>query len=433
MTQTLGRVSTLLLAVAILLVGHGLQLSLLPMRAEALGWSNSAIGASGSTYFLGFVVGCMFIPSIVAQVHHIRTFMVMAALATIVLLGLGLFDLVWVWLALRAVTGFAFAGLYMVIESWLSEAAPLHRRGSVLATYSMISLLSMMGGQAFLGLAEPVDLRLLMGSALIMGLAVVPIGLTRMAAPEQIPRARFSVRAIGRASRVAVLCAFFGGLVTGSFWSMGPLVGRAFGLEGGSIGVMMSAAIIGGALALLPAGRLSDHMDRRKVIAGLFTLGAGACVAGWWVAAESPMALYAVMFCFGATTMPIYALCVVTASDNSDLPLIEIASCILIMNSLGSILGPMLVAPVMGALGGEGFFAFSVVGMSLGALWAVYRVAVNERPSLHAHRFAMMPRTSFVATELAAEAFDDTDPQPQHDRTDPEEKIEYSTDGPQRT
>jgi len=114
MTQTLGRVSTLLLAVAILLVGHGLQLSLLPMRAEALGWSNSAIGASGSTYFLGFVVGCMLIPSIVAQVHHIRTFMVMAALATIVLLGLGLFDRVWIWLALRAVTGFAFAGLYMV-------------------------------------------------------------------------------------------------------------------------------------------------------------------------------------------------------------------------------------------------------------------------------------------------------------------------------
>jgi len=106
----------------------------------------------------------------------------------------------------------------------------------------MISLLSMMGGQAFLGLAEPVDLRLVMGSALIMGLAVVPIGLTRMAAPEQIPRARFSVRVIGRASRAAVLCAFFGGLVTGSFWSMGPLVGRAFGLEGGSIGVMMSAA-----------------------------------------------------------------------------------------------------------------------------------------------------------------------------------------------
>jgi len=116
---------------------------------------------------------------------------------------------------------------------------------------------------------------------------------------------------------------------------------------------------------------------------------------------------------------------VVTASDNSDLPLIEIASCILIMNSLGSILGPVLVAPVMGALGGEGFFLFGVAGMTLGALWALYRVAVIERPSRHAHRFAMMPRTSFVATELAAEAFDDTDPQPAEDRS---ERVEETAD-----
>ena len=89
MTQMLVRVGTLLLAVAILLIGHGLQLSLLPMRAEHLGWTTNAIGLTGSAYFTGFVVGCLVIPSIVAQVAHIRTFMVMAAMATIALLGAG--------------------------------------------------------------------------------------------------------------------------------------------------------------------------------------------------------------------------------------------------------------------------------------------------------------------------------------------------------
>jgi MFS family permease len=291
----------------------------------------------------------------------------------------------------------------MVIESWLNEAAPADRRGSVLAVYTMISLLAMMLGQSFLGLAEPADLKLVMGAAFIMGIAVIPIGLTPMAAPEEIPRARFSPRVIGRASRVAVVCAFCGGLVTGSFWSVGPLVGRAYGLDGSDIGLMMAAAIVGGALVQLPVGRLSDHMDRRKVIAGLFLASVTASFAGWLLVGESRLALFAVMFCFGATAMPIYALCIATASDNSDLPLIQIASSILIMNSLGSILGPMLVAQVMATMGGGGFFVFAIVGMGLGGLWALYRIAVIERPRHHEHPFAAVPRTSFVATELVDE------------------------------
>ena len=86
MTRTLLRVITLLLAVAILLCGHGLQLTLLPLRAELLGWSSTAIGLTGSSYFFGFVVGCVVIPRIVATVAHIRTFLVMAAVATLALL-----------------------------------------------------------------------------------------------------------------------------------------------------------------------------------------------------------------------------------------------------------------------------------------------------------------------------------------------------------
>lgn len=417
MTQTLFRVSTLLFAVAVLLVGHGLQLTLLPMRAEALGWTPSAVGITGSSYFFGFVVGCMVIPGIVSQVAHIRTFMVMAALATVALLGAGIFDSLWAWLGLRFVTGFAFAGLYMVIESWLSESSPADRRGSVLAIYSMISLLAMMLGQTFVALSSPLDLKLLMASALIMGLAIIPIGLTRMAAPAAIPRTRFSPRVIGQASRVAVVCALIGGLVTGAFWSVGPLVGRAFGLDNAGIGAMMAAAIVGGALAQFPVGKLSDHTDRRYVIAGMFTLGAALAAVGWWFAAASPSLLYLAMFFIGATAMPIYALCIATASDNSSAPLIQIASGILIMNSLGSIFGPMVVSPLMGQMGGEGFFLFVVSVMTIGAAWSFYRISVIERPKRHEHKFLAVPKTSMVAAEIA-EPVEMPDARQDHDAAD---------------
>ena len=402
MTQTLGRISSLLIAVAVLLVGHGLQLTLLPMRAETLGWTTGAIALTGSTYFLGFVVGCLVIPAVVARVAHIRTFMVMGALATVALLGVGLFDLLPAWLVLRFGTGFAFSGMYMVIESWLSEASPSDRRGSVLAIYSMISLLAMMVGQSLLALGQASDLRLVMTAAFILAGAIIPIGLTRTAAPMPIPRATFNPRVLARASRVAVVCAFVGGLVTGSFWSIGPLVGRAYGLDGAGIGALMGAGIVGGALAQFPVGRLSDHTDRRLVIAGMLTIGAALAAVGWWFSADNAAVLYGTMFSVGAASMPIYAMCIATASDNAaDVPLIQIASGILIVNSTGSILGPLMVSPLVAGTGGEGFFLFALAVMALGAAWAFYRISVIERPRVHEQRFVAVPKTSIVATGLA--------------------------------
>ena len=84
MTSILFKLGTLLLAVAILLCGHGLQMTLLPIRAEGLGWSTGAIGVTASAYFSGFLLSCIVIPGIVARVGHIRGFMVLSALATLV-------------------------------------------------------------------------------------------------------------------------------------------------------------------------------------------------------------------------------------------------------------------------------------------------------------------------------------------------------------
>jgi MFS family permease len=147
---------------------------------------------------------------------------------------------------------------------------------------------------------------------------------------------------------------------------------------------------------------LSDRTDRRAVIAGLSSLGVVCTAVGWMFAAHSTAALFAVMLLLGATTMPVYALCIVTAADRAEVPLIQIASGILVVNSFGAIIGPMLAAPLMAAFGGEGFFLFSGCCMALGAAWAWFRVAVADRPRHHEHAFVAVPRTSIVATELAA-------------------------------
>jgi len=402
MTRTLFRVTTLLAAVAILLCGHGLQLSLLPLHAVALGWSANEIGLTGSAYFLGFVIGCMTIPRIVGRVGHIRTFMVMGAIATLALLWAGVIGFLYPWLLFRFATGFAFSGLYMVIESWLSDLAPPDSRASVLAVYTVICLLGMMAGQGLLAFGAAQSLQLFVVGAGFLCLAIIPIGLTRITAPHPIPRTRFSFGVLLKASRVAVVCALLGGLITGAIWATGPLVGQAFGLDAGGVGAMMSVMILGGALSQLPLGHLSDRLDRRAVIAGLLAAGAAFSVLGWLLSDQSTTLLFGAMFFIGAASMPVYALCIATASDNSEIPLIEIASGILIMNSLGSVIGPMTVAPLLGFAGGSAFFLYTAICFTLGALWALYRVVVAERPTSTAH-VPILPKTTPVVAELSAE------------------------------
>lgn len=402
MTRTLFRVTTLLVAVAILLCGHGLQLSLLPLHAAALGWSANEIGLTGSAYFFGFVVGCVTIPRIVGGVGHIRSFMVMGAIATLALLWAGLIGYLYPWLLFRFATGFAFSGLYMVIESWLSDLAPRESRASVLAVYTVICLLGMMAGQGLLALGTAQSLSLFVVGAGFLCLAIIPIGLTRITAPHPIPKTRFSFRVLLKASRVAVVCALLGGLITGAIWATGPLVGQAFGLDAPGVGAMMSVMILGGALSQLPLGRLSDRFDRRKVIAGVLGAGAVFSILGWLMSDQSTTLLLGAMFFIGAASMPVYALCIATASDNSEIPLIEVASGILIMNSLGSVIGPMAVAPLLGYAGGSAFFLYTAACFAAGALWAIYRVVMVERPATTEH-VPILPKTTPVVAELSEE------------------------------
>ena len=53
----------------------------------------------------------------------------------------------YVWILLRAFTGFTMAGAFMVIESWLNEQATNENRGTVFGLYMMVTYASIMAGQ----------------------------------------------------------------------------------------------------------------------------------------------------------------------------------------------------------------------------------------------------------------------------------------------
>src|SRR5215203_4097187 len=137
----------LLIAAGILLGGNGMQSTLIALRGAEEGFSPSVIGFMGTAYFGGFLLGCLAITRIMKSVGHVRSFAALAAIASAGTLMLVLVIDPLMWSAVRFATGFCFAGLFTVMESWLNSGASNHDRARVLALYRIVDLGSVTGAQ----------------------------------------------------------------------------------------------------------------------------------------------------------------------------------------------------------------------------------------------------------------------------------------------
>ncbi|MFT4797487.1 MAG: MFS family permease [Sulfitobacter sp.] len=401
MTQVLYSISTLLISVFIILVGHGLQLTIAPLYASQLGWSNSTISYLGSAYYLGFALGCLTIPKLVAKVGHIRVFSVMAGAATGALLTLSLVDNVSIWISARLITGWTLAGLYMVIESWLNERATPENRGLVLSIYSALTLGAICIGQIMIGF--PFNyLQLIALAAILLAVGAIPVGLTQSPAPKPIPSISFNFKGVYKASHVAVVGVFLVGLVTSGIWALGPIIAQSQGLDQHQIGYFMAITVIGGAICQLPLGRMSDRRDRRQVI--VVAAFAGAIVAQLAIlySGINAIVLFTLMFIFGGMTLPLYSILLAHANDNTELPLMQVGSVILLCHSVGAVIGPLLLSLFIG-YSPLAMFYFAETVLLILAGWTWWRIHSHRADAKHFEPFVDLPRT----TQGAIEAYDE--------------------------
>ena len=178
MLPALVSISSLLISTAFLILGHGLLLTLLPISADTLGFSNTEVALTGSAYFLGFVSGCLFTPHILKRVGHIRSFAVLATTYSVVILIFPWLPEFWGWIWLRFLVGMSISGLYMILESWLSERSDSSNRGTVLSVYTVLNMMMIMCGQQLLNVGS-IDSHMLFGLAAIsVSIAIIPVSLT---------------------------------------------------------------------------------------------------------------------------------------------------------------------------------------------------------------------------------------------------------------
>ncbi|MDJ0970864.1 MAG: MFS transporter [Kiloniellales bacterium] len=375
MTAAVAPVAALLLSVAFLLMGNGLQGTLLPVRASLESFGALEIGLLGSSYFVGFAIGCLYGPHVVRRAGHIRTFTAMVAIASCIVLGHALVVEAVSWWLMRSATGFCFAVLYMVIESWLNEKSTNQNRGLVFSIYTIINLTVITLGQLMLILDEPGDFPLFALASILVSLAAVPVALTTAEAPAPIAAVKIRITHLYRLSPVGVVGCLAVGMANGSFWALGPVFAQGDGGSTADVALFMSITVIAGAVGQWPLGRLSDRMDRRKVIVAA-SLGAALAGIGMvGLALTWHQGILATAFLFGLFAFPLYALSVAHMNDFVQPEgYLEAAGGLLLVFAVGAVAGPLVASLVVRYVGIDSLFAYTTCVHLMVAAFAVYRM-----------------------------------------------------------
>jgi MFS family permease len=386
----------LLLGMGLLMLGAGLQGTLIGLRATLDEFPVILTGAVMSCYYIGYIGGSICAPQLVQRVGHIRVFAALTSMASVTILVQAIFVTPFVWALLRVASGFCFAGIYVVAESWLNDRATNSNRGSALALYMLVLYVGLGGGQFLLNVADAAGPTLFMLVAVLISLAVVPMTLSVQRAPEfDIPQ-KISVRELYHASPMGVVGVTASGMITSALFSMGAVYARLSGFDSHDIATFMGVTILAAVLTQLPIGRLSDRVDRRSVLIVVCLLAAGLAAAAAAFGAMSRPLLFLLTASFGGITLTLYSLSLSHINDHLHPgQMVAASGVVILMNGAGAVAGPVVIASLMSRFGPAAYFwslAVLVGGLALYAIWRK-----GQRPAVAAGH-----KVRFVTTQPQA-------------------------------
>lgn len=374
MKRNLLPVLALLLGTLFLFMGNGLHSLLLPVRGTAEGYATTTLGLLGTTWATGFVLGCLTAPKIVRRVGHVRAFSGFIAVIAIIALLTGLIiDSTW-WVVLRAVTGFCTAGTSMIIESWLNERATNESRGAIFSLYIGITLLGAVGGQMMIPFGDIHTQMLFMVCGICYCVAMLPTTLSNAASPQPLKAVKLDLKALYRNSPVSCLGILLVGIANGAYGTLGAVFGARAGLSDSNIAIMMSATIFAGAVMQLPAGRLSDRIDRRYVLAMMAGVAALDGLLLFALRPEIPALLITLVVIYGAAANTLYPITVAHANDfASPEDYVKVSGGLLLLYGIGTIIGPTVSGPVMSSIGPYALFFVTALAHVAITAYAMFR------------------------------------------------------------
>ena len=405
MLKVLAQSWPLLLGVMLLMVGNGVQGSLLGIRGAYEGFTTFELSVIMSSYFVGFLGGSRLAPDMIRRVGHVRVFSALGSMISALLILYPLLVDWMAWSVMRVLIGFCFSGIYVTAESWLNNTASNETRGQALSLYMIVQMLGIIASQGLLALGDPTGFALFIIPSILVSLAFMPILLADTPAPTFDTIKPIGFRALFRISPLGCVGMLLTGGVYSAMFGMASVYGAMSAMTIGQIAAFVAAMYVGGLLFQYPVGWASDRMDRRALV--LWLAVAGAVVMGLATVIRLPFNLELIVaLLLGGIINPLYSLLIAHTNDFLTKEEMPAASAGLIfLNGFGAIFGPLSLGWIMQNAGAKGYFLF--IGLLFAALagYVGWRMTRRAGPA-HTTGYAGLTPT---ASSLAVGAVLETD------------------------
>ena len=403
MLSVLSKTWALMIGILLLMIGNGLQGSLLGVRGSIEQIDPSLMGYIMSGYFVGFLGGSWVTPALLRNVGHIRVFAAYGSLVSAAFILYAAFVDPFFWFGMRVVVGFCFSGLYVVAESWINDLSDNRNRGQALSLYVLIQMLGVVTGQFLLNVADPAGYNLFVLISVLVSISFAPILLTVTPMPVFSTAKPMSISALFKASPLGCVGVLLLGGIFSAFFGMASVYGTQRGLSVGEISIFLSAIYIGGLLMQYPVGWLSDRIDRRLLIVGMTGIAAVASAIGA-LSGDGFNLLMVIAFTVGAFTNPLYALLLAHTNDHLDADQMASASGGLIfINGFGAMTGPVIVGYLLDLVGPPGFFWYIALLSILISGYTLFRMTRRQAVEETNPYVPVTATASAVAVEIAIE------------------------------
>jgi MFS family permease len=393
----------LLIGIFLLMLGNGLQASLLGVRGPAAGFSDFEMSLIMSGYFAGFLVASFMTPAMIRRVGHVRVFAFLGSLVSSALLIFPLLQDPIVWTLSRVVIGFCFCGIYVTAESWLNNTATNETRGKTLSAYMIVMMAGTIAAQGLLVVPDASGFLLFIVPSVLVSLSFAPILVSITPTPAFESSKPMGVRAVFNASPLGCVGIFLlGGVFAGQF-GMAAVYGTGAGLTLSQISIFVASFYVGALFLQYPLGWLSDRSDRRVLIMSVAVMGSVAAAIAALFGGQFPVLVAAAFFVGGASN-PLYSLLMAHTNDFLDPEdMAGAAGSLYFVQGVGAVMGPLIIGWAMQMVGPAGYFM--LVGSLLTgiALYAAYRMTQRATPDETGIYTALTPGNTPVTLEVAQE------------------------------
>ncbi len=391
----------LLLGMMLLMLGNGIQGTLLGIRGKIEGFSTQEMSYVMAAYSVGFLLGSRFAPQMIQRVGHVRVF---SALGSLISAGMILFPVApdWIaWAVMRVLLGFSFAGVFISAESWLNASSSNETRGQALSAYMIVSMIGVIASQVLMNLRDPSGFDLFIFASIFVSLAFTPILLSAARAPAFQEIKPMPILQLYRTSPLGCTGLFLLGALFSTLFGMASVWGSEVGLSVRNISIFIASIYVGGLVLQYPVGWASDRWDRREMI--LWMSLAGAVATGGGLIFNWNMAVLSVLgFLTGGIANPLYSLLVAYVNDYlNESEMAGASAGLLFIYGLGSIGGPMGTGWLMGVVGPSGFFLFIATMFLAIAGYATWRMTRGRRRLFRRRLRTLAPFSSPVAVEAS--------------------------------